>query len=394
MSAKSPRQHLDVHQAVTAKIINSIEAGAGPFQLPWIQTTGAALGRPTNVETHAPYNGVNVLVLWIEALARNYASSQWGTFLQWRSRGAQVRKGETATLIVFYKPLARDQRPATDVGEEVEPRMVIRASHVFNACQVDGFEGAEAPQPCSGAARLADVEGFVQATGARVLEGGSMAAYDPRADQICIPPASAFVGSPTSSPTESYYATLCHELVHWSGAKHRLARDLTGRFGSQAYAMEELIAELGAAFLCADLGIAPQPRADHAAYIQSWLEVLKADKRAIFTAASKASQAAGWLEKSGRALRRAVHCSAVNHVLRPVACNEIGVFLLACRPGDVEAQEQRFLAQPQGARVVAGQRKIVAHAYQPHLLAGRVRFDDDEVSGAGRRASSAQGRKR
>jgi antirestriction protein ArdC len=299
MSAKSPRRRLDVHQAVTAKIIDAIEAGAGPFQLPWIQPTGAALERPTNIETRAAYNGINALVLWIEALARGYASSLWGTFRQWRSRGAQVRKGETASLIVFYRPLVRDPHPATDEDEGGQPRLVIRASHVFNACQVDGFEATEAREPCAGAARPAALEGFVKATGARVLEGGLMAAYDPKADQICIPPASAFVGTATSSPTESYYATLCHELVHWSGAKHRLARDLTGRFGSQAYAMEELIAELGAAFLCADLGVTPQPRADHAAYIQSWLEVLKADKRAIFTAASKASQAAEWLENRG-----------------------------------------------------------------------------------------------
>jgi antirestriction protein ArdC len=138
-------------------------------------------------------------------------------------------------------------------------------------------------------------EAFVAATAAQIDHGGTRAFYRPSTDSIQLPPREAFIGSPTRSPAESYYSTLCHELVHWSSAESRCNRQLGKRFGDHAYAMEELVAELGAAFLCADLQITDDPRADHAQYLAHWLSIMKEDKKAIFTAASKASEAAAFL---------------------------------------------------------------------------------------------------
>ena len=294
MPTKTSTEHFDVHAAVTSKIITAIEEGAGAFQLPWIERSGRALARPINVASEARYNGVNVLALWIEALAQGFTSGLWGTYRQWQALGGQVRKGESSSLIVFYKMMTERDEDQEDPGRR---RMFARTSRVFNACQVEGLEPTvTAPATRTIVESLKRAEALVRGVGAEVCEGADLACYLPAKDAILIPSRDHFVGSSTSSPTESFYATLCHELVHWSGAKLRLDRDLTGRFGSQAYAMEELVAELGAAFLCADLGVCPEPRRDHAAYIQSWLAVLKSDKRAIFTAASKASQASTWLQ--------------------------------------------------------------------------------------------------
>jgi len=143
--------------------------------------------------------------------------------------------------------------------------------------------------------RIDNVEQFVRGTRADIRPGGSEAFYSVAGDYVAIPPSDSFIGTATSTATECYYSVLLHELVHWTGASHRLNRDLSDRFGGKGYAMEELVAELGAAFLCSKLEIASTPRADHAAYIANWLEVLKADKRAIFTAASQASEAADYL---------------------------------------------------------------------------------------------------
>jgi len=174
--------------------------------------------------------------------------------------------------------------------------MFARASWVFNAAQVEGFEAVKEDLPEEPAFDpIAKAEAFATATKAIIEEGGELACYVPSQDVIRMPDRRRFTGTQTSSPAEAYYSTLCHELVHWSGAKPRLDRDLANRFGGEAYAMEELIAELGAAFLCGDLGLTQEPRIDHASYIKNWLTVLKNDKKAIFTAASKASQASNFL---------------------------------------------------------------------------------------------------
>src|ERR1019366_1570514 len=166
------------------------------------------------------------------------------------------------------------------------------ATPVFAAEQVDGYQVPVIdPLPAMVITPIEQAEAFVAATGASIRHGGGRAYYRPATDSIQLPPREAFIGTPTSTPAESYYSTLCHELTHWTSPESRCNRQLGKRFGDDAYAIEELVGELGTAFLCADLRITDEPRADHAQYLASWLEVLKADKKAIFTAASKASEA-------------------------------------------------------------------------------------------------------
>lgn len=283
----------DVYQKITDHIITAIEAGAGDFQMPW-HRGGTAWTRPANARTGRPYKGVNVVALWAAAEISGYSCGFWGTYKQWRELDAQVRKGQKASVIVFYKEVEYEV-PDEDTGELLtETYLVARASWVFNADQVDGWQ-APVPTVRSQAEVLDRAETFVGHTAAEIRHGGDQGYYRYSTDHIQMPDRDRFTGTATSTATESYYATLLHELTHWTAHKSRLDRDLSGRFGDQAYAMEELVAELGAAFLCADVGVANSPRPDHAAYIANWLEVLKRDKKAIFTAASRASQAADYL---------------------------------------------------------------------------------------------------
>lgn len=280
----------NVYETVTSKIIEAIERGAGTFQMPWHVARSTMF--PINAATHAEYRGVNILSLWIEAEMRGYRSSFWASYKQWQDLGAQVRKGERGSLIVFYKLLKHDE--PGDHEEDTNIRFVARASWVFNAGQVDGYQPEEV-EPLRLFARIEEVDAFVDAVNADVRHGFSLARYRHDADAIEMPSPASFTGTDTSSPEECYYATLLHELTHWSGASHRLNREFGKRFGDDAYAMEELVAELGAAFLCAQFGVASETRPDHAAYIGHWLAVLKQDRTAIFTAARKAQEAFEYL---------------------------------------------------------------------------------------------------
>jgi len=178
----------------------------------------------------------------------------------------------------------------------MKTRMMARASYVFNAAQVDGYVIEESPLPGPGVANIVQADAFVRATAVKVAHGGERAFYSPKADAIRMPEQSAFIGSDHSSATESYYSTLLHELTHWTRHKSRLDRRSPEGFGTVEYAEEELVAELGAAFLCSDLEIAIEPRVDHAAYIDGWLKVLKSDSRAIFKASRAATQAVDFLK--------------------------------------------------------------------------------------------------
>jgi antirestriction protein ArdC len=257
--------------------------------MPW-HTSGRFAFSPINVASRTPYRGVNTVCLWAAAQARGYERGEWGTYQQWQERGAQVRKGEKATLVVFWK--FANATSETDDGEDT-PRsgsrlLFTRGYSVFNAAQVEGYTpkaDAEAPVP----ERIERAEAFFQDIGATIRHGGNQAFYSLASDYIQMPPFHAFVDG------VSYYATLAHEHTHWTAVASRCDRQLGKRFGDNAYAAEELIAELGAAFTCAHLGLSTEPREDHAQYVQSWLRVLKADSRAIFTAASKAQQATDWL---------------------------------------------------------------------------------------------------
>lgn len=286
----------DLHAAITDQIVAAIEKGAGDFHMPWHRARGSS-SRPVNVITGKRYRGINIIALWLAGEASGYPHPIWGTYRQWQAKGAQVRRGERSSLIIFYKTLDYHREdPAS--GEMEEHRVpMARASHVFNAAQVDGYEtpAVEETLPNAVIDPIDAADHVVRMSGADIREGGDRAFYSPREDFIGMPDRSRFGGSPTMTPTEAYYATKLHELTHWSGGANRLRRDLGARFGENAYAMEELVAELGASYLCADLGVTTELRPDHAAYIQNWLTVLRSDKRAIFTAAARAQEAATYL---------------------------------------------------------------------------------------------------
>ena len=276
----------DVYRKVTDAIINSIEQGVGTWRMPW-HTNGGYAFSPVNVVSHKPYRGINTVCLWATAQAKGYERGEWATYQQWLDKGAQVRKGEKATTVVFWK--FANETGSEDGEEHTSSKFCFcRGYSVFNAAQVDGYtpkDDADVPMP----ERIAQAETFFRSIGADLRHGGNQAFYAPGSDHIQMPPFGAF------RDNVSYYATLAHEHTHWTAKSGRCDRQLGKRFGDSAYAAEELIAELGAAFTCAHLGLSTEPREDHAQYIQSWLRVLKADSRAIFTAASKAQQATDWM---------------------------------------------------------------------------------------------------
>lgn len=275
----------DIYEEITSSIITAIERDPGNPVMPW-HRDASANRVPMNVATEATYNGVNILNLWVEAQVAGHTSNQWGTYRQWREVGAQVRKGERASVIVFYKSITK----TNEEGEDESYRL-LKYYTVFNACQVDGWATGTATVDTPLFERLEEVENAIAATGAYIREGGDCAYYAPSGDFIQMPDRGRFFDTKDGNRSENFYAVLLHELTHWTGHTSRCDRNLRNRFGSEAYAMEELVAELGAAFLCARLGISSTPREDHAAYVGNWLSVLKSDKKAIFTAAAQAQVA-------------------------------------------------------------------------------------------------------
>jgi len=284
----------DVYQTVTDAIVARIESGnVAPWHQPW--KAGHAAGPTCRPLRHngQPYSGINVLVLWMSAEARGYTSPLWLTFKQAIELGGHVRKGEKSTTVVYASTFKK-----TETGDDgtKKDRSIpfLKTYAVFNAEQCEGLPARFTEQvtpPAGHVDPLPAVLDFARHTGADIRTGGGRAYYSPASDYVQMPEASAF-----ESP-ESHAGTLAHELAHWTGHDARLARDFSAskRFGDDAYAAEELVAELAAAFLAADLGFEAQPRDDHAAYLATWLRVMKADKRAIFTAASQASRAAAYL---------------------------------------------------------------------------------------------------
>lgn len=281
----------DLYERVTAQIVASLEQGVKPWLKPWSAATPGNAVRPLRANGQ-PYRGINVLMLWGAAADRGYACPVWMTFKQALELGGCVRKGEHGSLVVYASTFTRT---GTDdkTGEESERDIpFLKGYTVFNVEQIDGLpERFLAPAPAlpAGLEQIERAEAFAAATGAVIRHGGNRAFFSPSADFVQMPPLQAF------RDAESYYATLAHELTHWTGHKSRLDRTFGKRFGDRAYAFEELVAELGSAFLAADLALTPEPRPDHAGYLANWLDVLKADKRAIFTAASHAQRAADFL---------------------------------------------------------------------------------------------------
>ena len=283
----------DVYSRITNKIIADLEQGVRPWMKPW--NADHAAGRITRPLRHngIPYKGINVLMLWTAAVTKGYACPLWLTFKQALELGGNVRKGETGELVVFAGAITRTE--TDDKGEATEREIpFLKGYTVFNAEQCENlpahFTAQAAPPALTPLQRIEAADRFFAATGADIRHGGSRAFYAEGPDYVQIPPFETF------KDAESHAATLAHELTHWTKHDRRLARDF-GRvkWGDEGYAKEELVAELGAAFLCADLGITPEVMPDHAAYIASWLQALKNDKRLIFSAAAHAQRAADHL---------------------------------------------------------------------------------------------------
>jgi len=292
MKTHTTTQRADIYTRITDRIIADLENGVRPWLNPW--NAGNTTGRITLPLRHngVPYRGINILVLWGEALDKGYSCPIWMTFKQALELNAHVRKGEHGSCIVFADRFTRTETDAD--GNDVEHAIpFLKAYTVFNVAQIDGLPAHYHAQPEVKAETLELIEAaeaFFAATGAVIRHGGDKAYYAPSPDVIQLPVPEAFKNA------ESYEATKAHELTHWTKHESRLNRELGGkRFGDHGYAREELVAELGAAFLCTDLGITPEPREDHASYIAHWLDVLKQDKRAIFQAAAHAQRAVDFL---------------------------------------------------------------------------------------------------
>jgi antirestriction protein ArdC len=274
---------VEIRERVTNQIIEALKAGTPPWRRPWGETNDA--GFPTNALSKKTYRGINVLLLQ----AQGYGSKFWATYQQWQATGGQVRKGERATKIVFYKPFAKTI--LNDDGEEEQNEFfVLREYSVFNAEQCDRPNDLPTPK-ASTFIDFEPAEEAIKATSADIRFGGNKAVYVITKDYIQLPPKGSFLSE------REYYGTVTHEVAHWSGHESRLNRLGTNdRFGSAAYAFEELVAEIAGCFLCTELNI---PQSDDLtnqnAYLANWLTVLQNDHSAILRAASQASKAVDFI---------------------------------------------------------------------------------------------------
>ncbi|UAY97880.1 ArdC family protein [Dickeya dadantii] len=272
----------DIYQTVTDSIITALEAGVKPWTCPWQRVPGMS-GLPSNFATGIAYSGMNIMLLWCSASEQGFGDSRWMTYKQAQAVGGQVRKGEHGTTAIFYTTLEKENEDG-----EIDHIPMLKIFTVFNVEQIDGLPlTTDVVNPAETFEPLPQAENLFRHSGARIIEKGQNAFFKPLTDEIWLPKRHLF------SDAANFYATGLHELVHWSGAKTRLNREMKGKFGSEGYAFEELIAELGSAFLMADLGIVGEVQ--HESYIASWLKALKNDKRYIFKAASAASKAHRYL---------------------------------------------------------------------------------------------------
>lgn len=293
MSRPTAQTRPDLYARVTDAIIADLESGVRPWTKPW--SAEHLAGRITRPLRHngQPYSGINIVLLWSEAATRGFNAPIWMTFRQALELGGHVRKGEHGATVVYANRFTRTE--TDDDGRDVEREIpFLKAYTVFNVDQVEDLPGhfyATVEPRLDAVQRIGHADTFFAATKAEIRHGGDSAYYAVGPDYVQMPPFECF------EDMESYYATLAHECTHWTRHPTRLDRDFGHtRWGDDGYAREELVAELGAAFLCADLGLELTPRPDHAAYIDHWLKVLADDKRFIFTAAAHAQRACDFLQ--------------------------------------------------------------------------------------------------
>lgn len=284
----------DIYTRVTDKIIAALEAGVRPWHKPWnAEHLAGRVTRPLR-GNGIPYRGINVILLWCASVDRGLSAPIWMTYKQAQDLGAQVRKGAKGETVVYANTLHKTE--TDDNGEEVELAIpYLKTYTVFTVEEIDGLPEhyyATARQMPEGIERDAAAEAFFAATGADIRHGGNRASYLIGPDYVQMPPFEAF------EDPAAYYSALGHEMIHWTRHSTRLDRGFGRKhWGDEGYAQEELVAELGAAFLCADLRLTPEPRDEHAAYIANWLTALKNDKRFIFHAAAHAQRAVEYLHQ-------------------------------------------------------------------------------------------------
>lgn len=305
VQASTPRMG-DLREQVTSRIVAMLAQGLPACRERW--TVAAQHGIPCNGKTGERYHGVNVLLLWAAAMERGYTFNVWMTYRQAECLGAQVRRGEKGVMGVFFQAPEGSDRGIVETGSagsaeerDGDPQeegthgrqLVCRAFWLFNVAQIDGLPDAVAAMALTRSdARFTPIDAadrLIDASGALIRHRGNVAFYSPTRDEIVLPPPACF------TRPETYYATALHELVHFTGHPSRLHRDFGRRFGDAAYAFEELVAELGSAFLMADIGLVDATIEGHADYLQAWLRILRSDKTAIFTAARQAEQASAFL---------------------------------------------------------------------------------------------------
>lgn len=290
-AAANNDERKDVYQVVTDSIVAILEKGARPWAQSWTDAGGGSMPLRHGGDR---YRGINVLILWGAQAAGGYQSPYWMTYRQAGELGGQVRKGEKGTMVVYYGTAAKHDMPdePVDEGGATHYRF-LKTFFVFNTDQIEGLPAryyVKSVPVIPAADRIPELESMVAATGAAIHHGGNRAFYRPGTDTVTMPTFEQF-----KSP-EFYYATLFHELAHWTKAPNRLARDFgSTSWGDEGYAKEELVAELASAFLGAEFGFAPEHIEDHAAYLASWLKALRNDKRLIFMAAAKAQAAADYI---------------------------------------------------------------------------------------------------
>jgi len=289
----------DIYTRITNQIVSHLEKGVRPWVRPW--NAEHAAGRITRPLRHngKPYSGINVLSLWASAMAQNFAAPIWMTFKQAAELDAHIRKGEKGSLVVYADSITRKETDGK-TGDEIEREIPFLQGYiVFNVEQIEGLPEifyAKAAPTRDPVARIEHAENFFGSMGATIRHGGNQAYYAQELDYVQMPAFEAF------RDAESYYSTLAHELTHWTKHPQRLDRDFGRKsWGDEGYSREELVAELGSAFLCADFELCQEPREENAAYIATWLEVLKNDNRAILAAAAHAQRAADYLNRKAAA---------------------------------------------------------------------------------------------
>ena len=290
----SDPNRFDLQQHVTDLIITQLETGTVPWQQSWQSNSRQLLNIPKNAVTGNKYRGVNILLLWSEAQDKNFTTNEWASLKQWNQKKETIRKKEQGSMVIYT------QKGQKEVDGEIVKTSFLKYSKVFNRCQLESFQPAEkipVEQPKSLVEKIDTVEDYIENTFASIEHREGGAYYTVANDKIFMPLRESFIDTKTCTATENYYSVLLHEMTHWTGHPKRLNRKLKNKFGNDAYAEEELIAELGAAFLTAEFDITNPGKEHHAGYIASWLKVLKNNKGFIISAASEASKAVDYMQE-------------------------------------------------------------------------------------------------